>query len=292
MAAARMNIIGCGRAAGTLAAIWQRAGLCVAGEILNRTPESARNAVSFIGGGIAVSAMSKMSAAPFWMIGAGDDQIEPLARALADSDMLRAGDVVFHLSGALGAGQLAACRTAGAVCASVHPVHSFADPMKSRASFRGSRCVVEGDRAAVALLAPLIEGLGAVALQIDPEKKIVYHAGMVFASNYVVAVLADALAAIAAAGIAEQEAAALLGPLVRGSVENTLETGPVRALTGPIARGDIALVASQLEALERCLPDVARRYRELGLAASAIARQRPGTDSGLLDQIEDLLHRD
>ncbi len=292
MAAACMNIIGCGRAARTLAAIWQQAGLCVVGEVLNRTPESARNAVSFIGGGIAVSEMSELSSAPFWMIGAGDDQIEPLARTLAVSGKLRTGDVVFHLSGALAAGQLAACRTAGAVCASLHPAHSFADPAKSRASFRGSRCVVEGDRAAITLLAPLIEGVGAVALEIDPDKKIVYHAGTVFASNYVVAVLADALAALAAAGIAEHDAAALLGPLVLGSVDNTLESGPVRALTGPIVRGDIGLVASQLDALERCLPDVARRYRELGLAATAIARQRSGTVSVLLDRIEELLQRD
>ncbi len=287
-----MNIIGCGRAARTLAAIWQRAGIVDVAAITNRTVGSALAAAEFVGAGEAVSDIAAMPDAGLWMIGVGDDRIESVATGLAASQRLRPGDIVFHLSGALGSEQLAACRGAGAHCASLHPAHSFADPRRSLRAIIGCRCVVEGDDTAISALEPLVEALGAVMLEIDPEQKIVYHAGMVFASNFIVALLGDSLAAVSAAGIPDAEAAGLLGPLLQGSVANTFASGVEQALTGPIARGDAELVAAQLEALERALPDVAARYRTLGLAASAIAARSGNTDPQALARIDALLGRD
>lgn len=292
MAAPGLNVIGCGRAARTLAAIWQRTAVLETIAILNRSAESAVAAAGFVGAGKAVSDLSQMAAAEFWMIGVGDDRISGVADALAASGLLRPGDIVFHLSGAHGSDKLASCRDAGARCASLHPAHSFADPGRSLSAIAGCRCVVEGDSTAIDALRPLVVALEAVLLEIDPAQKIVYHAGMVFASNYVVALLGDALTAVGAAGIPDSEAAELLRPLLLGSAANALEYGVEDALTGPIARGDATLVAAQLEALERVLPGVAARYRALGLAASAIARRADSADLEALARIEALLGRE
>ena len=286
-----MNIIGCGRAARTLAAVWQRAGTLETTAILNRSASSAGEAAEFVGAGEPVGDLSQMPSAGLWMLGVGDDRILSVADALAASGRLRPGDIVFHLSGAHASDELAACRSVGAWCASLHPAPSFADPRRSLDTIAGCRCVVEGDSAAIDVLAPLVAALGAAMLEIDPAQKIVYHAGTVFASNFVVVLLGDALAAVSAAGIPDSEAAELLRPLLLGSVTNTLEYGVEDALTGPIARGDAALVAAQLAALEQALPDVATRYRALGLAASAIARRSGSTDAQALARIDALLGR-
>ncbi len=284
-----MNIVGCGRAARTIAAIWQRAGVVETSAILNRSLRSAEAAARFVGAGEGVSTMAQMPRADLWMIGVGDDQIETVSAALADSGRLRRGDIVFHLSGAYASDRLARCHAVGAHCASIHAIHSFADPQRSLEKLAGSYCVVEGEGAALATLAPLIDALETNRLEIDPARKIVYHAGMVLASNFVVALLDDALAVLAAADVPPAEAARMLAPLVLGSVENVLSAGADAALTGPVARGDAELVAEQLAALEQALPAAAVRYRALALAASAIARRSHAADPAALDRIDALL---
>ncbi|MDX9701135.1 MAG: hypothetical protein RBT55_16300, partial [Rhodocyclaceae bacterium] len=51
-----LNIIGCGRAARTLARLWLQAGAVRVGGVLNRSADSARAACDFIGAGRAWSA--------------------------------------------------------------------------------------------------------------------------------------------------------------------------------------------------------------------------------------------
>ena len=116
-------------------------------------------------------------------------------------------------------------------------------------SLAGSYCVVEGDGEALEALAPLVDALGTKRLEVDPARKIIYHAGMVFASNFVVALLDDAMAALGAADISPAEATRMLAPLVRGCVENALSAGAVAALTGPVARGDNDVIEGHLDAI-------------------------------------------
>jgi predicted short-subunit dehydrogenase-like oxidoreductase (DUF2520 family) len=61
---------------------------------------------------------------------------------------------------------------------------------------------------------------------------------------------------------------------VRETVDNVFRVGTVRSLTGPIARGDDAVVARQLEHLERLDPRLGAIYRELGRAALKISRSK------------------
>ena len=59
-----------------------------------------------------------------------------------------------------------------------------------------------------------------------------------------------------------------LAPIIRGTVENIVHRGPEGALTGPIARGDIATVRKHLSALT---PEEAALYCALGHAALNLA---------------------
>jgi predicted short-subunit dehydrogenase-like oxidoreductase (DUF2520 family) len=65
---------------------------------------------------------------------------------------------------------------------------------------------------------------------------------------------------MAQAGIDPADALLALAPLARASVDNAVELGPRRALTGPVVRGDGATVALHRSAVRDCGPAVAALY--------------------------------
>jgi predicted short-subunit dehydrogenase-like oxidoreductase (DUF2520 family) len=139
------------------------------------------------------------------------------------------------------------------------------------ARFAGTCCSVEGDARARAILRAAFDAIGGRVLQIDAASKIIYHAGAVFASNYLVALIEVAIQACSEAGIPRIAAMELLQPLVEGSVENVFKLGTAKALTGPIARGDDDLVKKQFAALAEWDPEIAELYRQLGLVTAKLA---------------------
>jgi len=275
----RLTLIGAGHVGRALGRVWHAGGHFLLQDVLTRTPGSARQAVDFIGAGRALSEYRQLAPADVYLLAVTDDQIVPACAALAGAvgpDGL-AGAVVWHCSGALSAAALDVARGAGAAVASVHPVRSFADPAAVAAAFAGTYCGVEGDAAALAVLEPALRAAGAVPVTIDATAKTVYHAAAVFASNYLVTLLDTALRAYQAAGISETVARALAEPLVRETVANVFRLGPEQALSGPIARGDLATVQRQQLAVLAWDAGAGQVYEALIAPTTALAarRQRP-----------------
>jgi predicted short-subunit dehydrogenase-like oxidoreductase (DUF2520 family) len=78
-------------------------------------------------------------------------------------------------------------------------------------------------------------------------------------------------------------------PLVRETADNVFRLGTVKALTGPIARGDDAVVARQLAALAQWDARIAVIYRELGVIAVRLSRDQGEASAAALDRIQTLL---
>ena len=267
-----LNIIGAGRLGRVLGRLFAASGAFVVQDVLTRSTCSALEAVDFIGAGRAVGSMHALRRADAVMLAVNDDQIEPACAALAASAAcVLDGVLVFHCSGALSAAVLHAATRQGALTASVHPVRSFADPQQVARDFAGTWCGLEGDARALALLAPALAAIGACPVPIDAAAKTVYHAASVFASNYLVTLLDTALRAYQAAGIPEQVARELARPLAAETLDNVFRLGPRAALSGPIARGDLATVARQQAALDGWDTHAGRLYRALADATSALA---------------------
>src|ERR687896_1808168 len=164
-----------------------------------------------------------------------------------------ASPLVGHTSGAT---RLAALEAAGGATFGLHPLQTF-PPGSGPEVFRGAGCAVAGTTpAALGLAIRLAELLGMTPFEIDDEGRAAYHAAASVASNFTVTLLAAAERIAAGAGLAPQEARALLAPLVRRTVESVAELGPERALTGPIARGDDGTVEAQRRALEDAAPEL------------------------------------
>lgn len=271
--AALLNIVGAGHVGRALGRLFAARGVFAVQDVLTRGIDSAREAVAFIGAGQAVGAADALRPAAVWMLAVSDDRIGEAAAMLADRAPVQ-GAVVFHCSGAKASGELDALRAAGAHVASVHPVRSFADPATVAAHFDGTFCGVEGDEAALALLLPAFEAVGARPVRIDAAAKTVYHAASVFASNYLVTVLDAALRAYQAAGIPREVALELARPLAGESLANVFRLGPETALSGPIARGDAATVARQQAAVRAWDAPTGNLYEALATATWDLARRK------------------
>ena len=289
MATRTLNIIGCGRVGRALAWLWARDGTLEIQDVLDHKPEQGRAAVVFIGQGRAVDAVGQMRGAEAWMLTPPDDQIVACCTALAASGLLAAGNIVFHCSGALPSRDLAPAAACGAVVASVHPLKSFADSAVAAQNFRGTHCAAEGDAAALAVLRPAFERIGGSVSEIDPGFKTIYHAASVIVCNYLTALLETGLRCYEKSGFERETALRMMEPLVRETLDNVFKLGTAQALTGPIARGDQAVIAHQVEALGAWDTRIATIYRHLGAVAVELARAQGKADADALAAIERLL---
>ena len=265
-------MIGCGKLGRSLGRLWTQHAVALVAGVLNRTHASAEDAVAFIGAGQALAAYDTLPKSDIYLIGTPDEEIAAASAELAATGRIDETTVVFHCSGALSSGYLQAVRARGAAVAAIHPIKSFARPELAAQDFAGTFCGAEGDALALDRLRPLFEASGGIVVPIDGTRKVLYHSAAVMASNYLVTLLDCARRLYIEAGIAPETALAMLAPLTRGTLENVLQTGPKAALTGPIARGDMATVATQQAALDALHPELGELYRSfarltVGLAA-------------------------
>lgn len=266
-----LSIIGCGKVGQTLGRLWCTQKTFILLDILNRSPDSAQRAATFIGAGCVMTSFDALRQADVYLIATGDDQIAACCTALADTGKLQPGSIVFHCSGALSSTELNAAAEQGAAVASIHPIRSFADPNQIVGNFAGTWCGCEGDVTALSVLAPAFSTIGAQLVDIQHGKKTLYHTAAVFASNYLVTLIDVAQQAYVAAGIPPELALKLIEPLLSESAANAFRLGPATALTGPIARGDLATVARQYEAVQQWDPQIAALYRQFAALTADLA---------------------
>jgi len=107
----------------------------------------------------------------------------------------------------------------------------------------------------------LAETLGLRPFALAEGARTLYHAGAVFASNYLVTLHRAASLLFESAG-APIEA---LEPLMRRTIENDFE------LTGPIARGDWSTVEAHRAAIRSDRPELDHLYETLASATAALA---------------------
>lgn len=287
----KLNIIGCGNLAKTLAHLWAKQGVFETGDILTLSEESASAAVKFIGAGQVVTSVNDLSQANVFLIATPDAHIVDMCHSLASSGVLRTGDIVFHCSGALSSSVLDAASQKGAMPASIHPVKSFADPQMAVSSFKGTFCGTEGNEHALSILLPAFEAIGGLTFCVDPDHKTIYHAASVIVCNYLTALLELGIQAYAKAGIDRDTAMKIMQPIVSGTVDNVFKLGTAKALTGPIARGDVSTVDHHLKALSEWDNEVAGIYQDLGRVALDLSRIQGIASNDSLSALNKLFDR-
>jgi predicted short-subunit dehydrogenase-like oxidoreductase (DUF2520 family) len=174
-------------------------------------------------------------------------------RAIAEvASSIEVGPWICHVSGATPLAALAPHEKRF----SLHPLQTFT-------LARGAE-QIDGAWAAVTAETPgardiarrLASLLGLRPFDLADDRRAIYHAGAAIASNFMVTLYRAAARALEAADVPAQ----VLVPLMLRTIENGFE------LTGPIARGDHAVVAAHLESLHSELPDLEPVYRALAEA--------------------------
>lgn len=140
---------------------------------------------------------------------------------------------------------------------SLHPLQTF-DRSGDPSQFDGAWAAISGEsEEALAVARELVETLGLQPFELADGDRTLYHAGAVFASNYLVTL---------------QRAAVRLGvppeglvPLMRGTIDHGFE------LTGPIARGDWATVEAHKRAIRDTHPELEHLYDTLAGATVLLA---------------------
>jgi predicted short-subunit dehydrogenase-like oxidoreductase (DUF2520 family) len=152
--------------------------------------------------------------------------------------------------------------------ASVHPLVTLPEPRSGADRLlAGGYFAVAGDPLALDLVA----ALGGRTFTVPDEARVAYHVAACLAANHVVALLGQVERVAGEAGVPLE---AFL-TLARGAVDDVGAVGPARALTGPVARGDLATVERHRAALD---PAERPAYDALVDLAQRLADERAHED--------------
>ncbi|MFA6135116.1 MAG: DUF2520 domain-containing protein [Phycisphaerae bacterium] len=282
-------IIGPGKVGAAIGILAVRAGWRVAA-VGGRDLAKAQSAVRAIGPSVEACGPAQAAAkGRLVLLTVSDEAIASVCDALAATGAFEAGAVVAHCSGVLDSSVLDSARRAGCHVGSMHPLQTFPSAQAAVEKMAGAYCFIEGDAEAAAVLEDLARDIGGKGVHIAASAKPLYHASAVMACNYVAALLDAALALCGAAGIDAQTAGKALGPLVRATVDNCLAAGAASALTGPIARGDVATVRRHLEALAGSEADLDEFYRSAGKWTVGLAQRKGTLDAAAAKRLRELL---
>ena len=218
-----------------------------------------------------------------------DSAFEEVASELDARAGLRPGTVLLHTSATEPADILRAGGTEGILCLSLHPMRPFPDREGDAALFQDIVLGLEGDEEALALGRWLASALEGHPVEIDPDRKALYHAAGVLAAAGVMA-LDWSSSRIAADLDLDAE---FLEKGIRRGMENVLdvvrEPGLPEGLTGPVSRGDVSVVARHLEAVRRLGPAFEDLYRAVARVNLDVARRQGRLDRKELEEMERLL---
>jgi predicted short-subunit dehydrogenase-like oxidoreductase (DUF2520 family) len=285
----RINVIGCGQAAGSLARLWVQAGSVTIGEVINRSEASTRKAVEKIGDGNVVKNFTEMEPADFWLIGASDDQIADVALLLAEAHADLQGALVFHLAGRFGLDVLRPLDHCSAQLAALHPVRSLTDAQLSLEDFAGTACMAEGSAAALNRLQPLVTSIGGNWLPVTAIDRGLYHASVSIVSNITKSVAWKAQKWQCKAGLPEKTAAAVTHQLLQSTMKDLFRSGARQSITGPVVRGDTSTIEAHLEAVRSAYPEDVDVYRVLARTVLELAQERGDLDENTLRRFKTLL---
>ena len=269
-----VSIVGAGRVGKTLGKRLRERGWRI-GAVVTRSLATARAAVRSIGAGKPFGRLSRdLFAADVILFGTPDDELPAIARALAQIGGARCkGKVILHTSATLDRSALAPLARRGASTGSLHPMQAFGG--KIIPNLRGVIFAMEGDAKARRVAQSMAKSLGGIPIAIATRDKPVYHAAAVMAGGSAYPVIEAGLQLLMGIGFTRARATQTLLPLTRQILDNIGRIGPRAAWTGPLSRGDYAIVAKHARALRRFPREIQQSYAALALLAGRVLAKDP-----------------
>lgn len=264
-----ISIVGAGRVGKTLGKCLHRLGWRIEA-VVSRSKVHARAAVRSIGAGTPCAGITpEVFDADIILLTAPDTALPQVAR-----DLARAGGrkchrkIALHTSGALEGTILAPLARCGASTGSLHPMQTFTG--REVPKLKGVIFAVEGDPRARRMAAQIARELGGTPVRIDGKNKAAYHAAAALVAGHGLALVEAASQVLLKLGFTHRRAAQALLPLTRQMLDNFEAVGPQRAWTGPISRGDYAIVAAHMKSLRNYPREFASAYAALAFLGGRV----------------------
>jgi predicted short-subunit dehydrogenase-like oxidoreductase (DUF2520 family) len=169
-----------------------------------------------------------------------------------------------HMSGAKGASVLAPLLGRGCSVGTFHPLASLDG---KHAIPRGTFIAIDTNgthaRESERKLASLAKRMKLVPGTVRERDRVRYHAGAVVAGNLATALLHEGVELLVRSGVARDVARVSLARLLASTAHNAIARPLDEALTGPVARGDVATIAGHVALLDREDATLAALYRAL-----------------------------
>ncbi len=241
----KIGFIGAGKVGSSLGKYFSDSGTVMG--YSSRSAESARFAAEFTSSKFYDSAEALVNDCDVIFITTPDDVIHQVWDELKTLPI--SGKTICHCSGSLSSCVFSGVEQTGAYGLSVHPLQAISDRENSVHLLRDCVFTVEGDERRIGEIKALLEGFGNIVKTISAKDKTLYHAAAVFVSNLPIALTQIGTDILKRCGFDEESARKALAPLIVGSANNAAQKGAVKALTGPVERGDAETVAAHLGAI-------------------------------------------
>jgi len=269
-----ISIVGAGRVGKTLGKRLRELGWHI-GAVVTRSQATSRAAMRFIGAGVPLAFLApEIFDADVILISTPDNALATVARSLAQGrGSIARGKIILHTSGALDRSELAILARLGASTGSLHPMQTFSG--RNIPKLKDVIFAVEGDRRALRTAKQMARSLGGIPVAIDGKNKPIYHATAVLVAGSEFALMEASIQMLVRIGFTRRRALQTLLPLTRQMLDNIERLGPRAAWTGPISRGDYAVVAKHAKALQKYPREFQNAYAALALLSGKVLSKNP-----------------
>jgi predicted short-subunit dehydrogenase-like oxidoreductase (DUF2520 family) len=223
-----------------------------------------------------------------------DDEIENVCNNIVkNAGSGLKGKYFIHFSGSKRLEVLKNAKKLGAHVASIHPMKSFASITDSISTMNGTVYGITFTEAhpyreymeAKHIITNIVGSLGGTAVEVKDDDKPLYHAAACVASNYLVTLVNYAVEINERIGIKPEDSLKGLVGLIESTINNIKKLGTKKALTGPIARGDLGTLKEHLENFKKNFEkDDYLLYKVLGLATCKIAYENKWISSKTFEE--------
>jgi len=283
----RIGFIGAGKVGMAMGIFWKNKGVSITG-YFSRKMTSAKRAATDTSSKVYHDVNELIRYSDIIGITTPDDSIQEVATNLSSTTAKWDEKIIFHMSGVHSSEILSSLKNKGATICSVHPMYPFDDPHHAAANLNQAFFTLEGNGKRLHQIKELLEMSGLSWTTINGKEKILYHTAASLLSNYMVTLLHVGFHMLQDVGISEKKRLEISQPLVQRTLDNIFRSGTEKALTGPIARGDLETVKKHIQRL-RDNPEWLKIYQVLGIQTVLLAEQAGKLNGKMAHQIKEVL---
>lgn len=220
-----------------------------------------------------------------------DRNIEAAAREAVSLCGDVSGKYFIHTSGSKTSKVLIESGANQDLSVSLHPIQTFVEASNSPGILlKDIYFGIEGGQKGLEFAGSLVESFGSRSVIIPGDKKHLYHAACVVASNFLVTLMNIAAEFSSEAGIPKAEMYKVFKPIVERTLDNIERDGLVNSLTGPFERNDIQTIADHLDSISGELPSLIPFYTLLGMETVRVAFRKESLNMKNVISILDLMN--